>query len=75
MVALMGIEPDGWQFGSAQLGLSGCRFSTVGIPGCSGTPPRTADVTAQSQRIHGQTGAGNRRAADVRDSIVGGKVQ
>ena len=50
MVALTGIEPDGCQFTSVQLGLSGCVFSAVGIPGCSETPPRTADVTAQSQR-------------------------
>ena len=50
MVALTGIEPEGWQFSPVQLSLSGCGFGTVGIPGCSGTPPRTADVTAQSQR-------------------------
>ena len=56
------------------LGLSGRRFSTVGIPRCSETPPRIADVTAQSQRTHGQTGAGDRRAADAWDPIVGGKA-
>src|ERR1035437_8923907 len=50
MVALTGVEPANRQFSSAQLGLSGCRFSIVGIPGCSETPPRSADVTAQSQR-------------------------
>jgi hypothetical protein len=48
-----GIEPDGCQFSPVQLGLSGCVFSAVGIPGCSETPPRTADVTAQSQRGRG----------------------
>jgi len=58
MVALTGIEPDGWQFRRVQIGLSGCVFSAVGIPGCSGTPPRTADVTAQSQRGRGPKGAG-----------------
>ncbi len=75
MVALTGIEPDGCQFSSVWLGLSGWVFSAAGIPGCSETPPRTADVTAQSQRIRGQTGAGDQRAADVWDSIVGSKVQ
>src|ERR1035437_6026912 len=58
MVALTGVEPDGWQFRRVQMGLSGCVFSAVGIPGCSGTPPRTADVTAQSQRSFGRRGAG-----------------
>src|SRR5260221_10950062 len=53
MVALTGIEPEGWQFSSLQLGLSGCVFSAAGIPGCSETPLRTADVTAQSQRSRG----------------------
>jgi hypothetical protein len=48
LVALTGIEPDGCQFDSVQLGLSGCVFSAVGIPGCSETTARTADVTAQS---------------------------
>jgi len=57
MVALTGIEPDGCQFSSVQLGLSGCVFSSVGIPRWSETPPRTADVTAQSQRSRGPRGA------------------
>jgi hypothetical protein len=63
MVALTGIEPAGYQFSSVQLSLSGCVFSTVGIPGYSETPPRTADVTAQSQRscdaspVHAAVGA------------------
>src|SRR5579862_2995773 len=52
MVALTGIEPDRGQFSSVQLGLSSCVFSPVGIPRWSETPPRTADVTAQSQRTH-----------------------
>jgi hypothetical protein len=50
MVALTGIEPAGCQFSSGELGLSGCVFSTVGIPRWPKTLPRTADVTAQSQR-------------------------
>jgi hypothetical protein len=50
MVALTGIEADNRQFDSVQLGLSGCDFSAVGIPGCSETTARTADVTAHSQR-------------------------
>src|ERR1017187_2873039 len=50
MVALTGVEPDGCQFSSVQLGLSSCVFSTVGVPGSPGMPPRAADVTAQSQR-------------------------
>jgi hypothetical protein len=50
MVALTGIEPDGWRFSPVQLGLTGCVFSTARIPRCSETPPQTADVTAQSQR-------------------------
>jgi len=53
LVALTGIEPEGCQFSPVQLGPSGCVFSTGGIPGCSETPPRTADVTAQSQRSGG----------------------
>ena len=65
MVALTGIEPDGCQFSPVQLGLSGCVFSPVGIPGCSETPPRTADVTAQSQRSRGPRGAGE--AAELRE--------
>jgi hypothetical protein len=44
MVALTEIEPEGCQFRSVQLGLSGCVFSAVGIPGWSETPPRIADV-------------------------------
>ena len=58
MVALTGIEPDGRRFSSVELGLSSCVFSTAGVPGCSETPPRTADVTAQSQRSRGTRGAG-----------------
>ena len=58
LVALTGIEPDGCQFSLVQLGLTGCVFSPVGIPGCSETPPRTAVVTAQSQRSRGPRGAG-----------------
>src|SRR3984957_1070032 len=50
MVALTGIEPDGCQVGSVRLRVSSCVFSAVGIPRWSKTPPRTADVTAQSQR-------------------------
>ena len=63
MVALTGIEPDGCRFSSVQLGLSSCVFSPVGIPRWSETPPRTADVTAQSQRSRGpgvDTGEGRR---------------
>jgi len=37
LVALTGIEPDGWQFRRVQMGLSSCVFSLVGIPGCSET--------------------------------------
>src|ERR1017187_289797 len=48
MVALTGVEPAVRQFGSVQLGLSGCRFSTVGIPECAEIPPRRADVVARS---------------------------
>ena len=54
MVALTGVEPADRQFSSVQLGLSGCRFSTVGVPGYSGIPPRSADVTAQP-RVGGGT--------------------
>ncbi len=53
MVALTGIEPDGGQFRPVQLSPSGCGFITVGIPGWCGRPPRTADVTTQSQRSRG----------------------
>ena len=53
LVALTGIEPDGCQFSSVHLGLSGCVFSPVGIRGWWETPLRTADVTAQSQRSRG----------------------
>jgi hypothetical protein len=42
--AITGIEPDGWQFRSVHLGLSGCVFSPVGIPRWSETPPRSRDV-------------------------------
>src|ERR1035437_350087 len=62
MVALTGVEPANRQFSSVQFSLSGCRFSTVGIPGWSGIPPRSADVTAQSQRSRGQRGAGEAAA-------------
>src|ERR1035437_4090507 len=58
MVALTGVEPAVRQFSSVQLGLSGCRFSTVGIPGCPKTPPRTADVVARSWRTSRAEGAG-----------------
>src|ERR1700722_13419104 len=57
MVALTGIEPAGCQSNSVHLGLSGCVFSLVRMPGCSGTPPRTSDITAQSQRDRGPSGA------------------
>jgi hypothetical protein len=56
LVALTGIEPDGWQFSTVQFGLCGCVFSRVGIPRWSETPLRTADVTAQSQRGRGRWG-------------------
>jgi|ERR1035441_3904200 hypothetical protein len=59
MVALTGIEPDGCRFSSVQLGLSSCVFSPVGIPRWSETPPRTADVTAQSQRGRGALRSGD----------------
>jgi hypothetical protein len=58
MVALTGIEPDGSRFGSVQVGLSSCVFSRVGIRRWSETVPRTADVTAQSQRSRGSQGRG-----------------
>ena len=67
LVALTGIEPEGWQFSPVQLSLCGCGFSTLGILGCSGTPPRTADVTARSQRSRGRTGACDQRTSDVWD--------
>src|SRR5689334_2890931 len=54
MVALTGIEPAVGQFGPVQLGLSSCVFSTVGFTRGSETPPRRADVTAQSQRRVGR---------------------
>ena len=57
LVALTGIEPGGWRFRPFQLGLSGCVFSTRGILRCSGIPPRTAGVTAQSQRGRGRGGS------------------
>jgi hypothetical protein len=50
MVALTGVEPADRQFSSVHVGLSGCRFSTVGIPGWPETPQRTADVVARSWR-------------------------
>jgi len=63
LVALTGIEPDGWQFWPVRLGLSGCVFSPAGILGCFGTPPRTADVTAQSgAEGRGRGGAGQAAA-------------
>ena len=72
MVALTGIEPDGCQFSPVQLGLTGCVFSPVGIPGWTETLPRTADVTAQSQRsrskVVGLTGAGE--ASDLRAFVL-----
>ena len=71
MVALTGIEPDGCQSSSVQLGLSGCVFSTVGIPGRSETPLRTADVTAQSQRSRRAEGRGRgRRASEIDQSSL-----
>ena len=65
LVALTGIEPDGCQFSLVQLGLTGCVFSPVGIPRCSETPPRTADVTAQSQRGPEPEGRGARERTDA----------
>src|ERR1035437_2213704 len=58
MVALTGVEPAVRQFSSVQLSLSGCGFSTVGIPRCSETLPRTTDVVARSWRTsRGRRGA------------------
>src|ERR1035441_6372715 len=60
LVALTGIEPDGWRFSSVQPGLSVGFFRPGGIPRWSGTPPRTADVTARSQRSRRPTGVRGR---------------
>ena len=72
LVALTGIEPDGCQFRPVQLGLSGCVFGPVGIPGCSETPPRSDDVTAQSQRSRGPRALARLlHSADVADAASG----
>src|ERR1035441_4448554 len=48
MVALTGVEPAVRQFSSVQLGLSGCRVSTVGVLGWAEMPPRSAAVLPRS---------------------------
>ena len=71
MVALTGVEPAVRQFSSVQLGLSGCRFSTVGIPGWPKTPPRTADVVARSWRTSRAEGAGEAAALLAARLVIG----
>src|ERR1035437_2436966 len=44
LVALTGVEPAVRQFSSVQLGLSGCRFSTVGDRKVIEHTPRIRDV-------------------------------
>ena len=47
MVALTGVEPANRQFSSVQLGLSGCRFSTVQFARRLRKAPRTAGVVSR----------------------------
>jgi|HubBroStandDraft_1064217.scaffolds.fasta_scaffold2634902_1 hypothetical protein len=66
LVALTGIEPEGLAVQLSlveSMSLSGRVFSAVSIPGCSETPPRTADVAAQSQPLYAEVrGRGGRHA-------------
>jgi hypothetical protein len=48
LVALTGVEPAVRQFSSVQLGLSGCRFSTVGVRKVIEHTPRIRDVLPRS---------------------------
>src|ERR1017187_5094485 len=70
MVALTGVEPDGYQSSSVQLGLSGCVFSAVGIHDA----PEYRHGAPTSQRSHsavvGREAGGGRSPSGIAVSII-----